>query len=185
MEVTVIRSRRRTIAIQLKPDGSILVRAPRLLPQREIRRFVENHQSWIQNQMKKQSAAKELSDAEEPLDERELKALRESARRDLTQRCVFWAERLGVTYGRISIRHQRSRWGSCSSKGNLNFNCLLMLAPEAVRDYVVVHELCHRKHMNHSPAFWQAVERAMPDWRGAKAWLKQNGEALMLRNPVE
>ena len=71
-----------------------------------------------------------------------------------------------------------------SSKGNLNFNCLLMLAPESVRDYVVVHELCHRKYMNHSTAFWHAVEQAIPDWRSAKAWLKQNGEALMLRNPV-
>ncbi len=184
MEVTVIRSRRRSIAMQLKPDGSVLVRAPRLLPQREIRRFVENHQSWIQNQLKKQAAAQELRDAAEPLDERELKALRESARRDLTQRSAFWAERLGVTYGRISIRHQRSRWGSCSSKGNLNFNCLLMLAPESVRDYVVVHELCHRKHMNHSPAFWQMVEQVLPDWRNAKTWLKRNGETLMLRNPV-
>ena len=184
MEVTVIRSRRRSIALQLKPDGSILVRAPRLLPQWEIHRFVENHRSWIQNQLQKQAAAQELRDAAEPLDECELKALRESARRDLTQRCAFWAERLGVTYGRISIRHQRSRWGSCSSKGNLNFNCLLMLAPESVRDYVVVHELCHRKHMNHSPAFWQMVEQVLPDWRSAKAWLKRNGDALMLRNPA-
>ena len=184
MEVTVIRSRRRSIALQLKPDGSVLVRAPRLLPQWEIRRFVENHRSWIQNQLQKQAAAQELRDAAELLDERELKALRESARRDLTQRCAFWAERLGVTYGRISIRHQRSRWGSCSSKGNLNFNCLLMLAPESVRDYVVVHELCHRKHMNHSPAFWQMVERVLPDWRSAKVWLKRNGETLMLRNPA-
>ena len=184
MEVTVIRSRRRSIALQLKPDGSILVRAPRLLPQWEIRRFVENHRSWIQNQLQKQAAAQELRDAAEPLDERELKALRESARRDLTQRCAFWAERRGVSYGRISIRHQRSRWGSCSSKGNLNFNCLLMLAPESVRDYVVVHELCHRKHMNHSPAFWQMVEQALPDWRSAKVWLKRNGETLMLRNPA-
>ena len=184
MEVTVIRSRRRTISMQMKPDGSILVRAPRLLPRREIRRFVESHESWIQDQMKKQAAAQKLRDAAQPLDERELKALAESARRDLTQRCAFWAERLGVTYGRITIRHQRSRWGSCSSKGNLNFNCLLMLAPESVRDYVVVHELCHRKHMNHSQAFWQMVEQAMPDWRSAKAWLKGNGDALMLRNPV-
>ena len=99
-------------------------------------------------------------------------------------RCAFWAEKVGVSYGRISIRHQKSRWGSCSSKGNLNFNCLLMLAPDSVRDYVVVHELCHRKHMNHSPEFWQAVEQAIPEWRSAKIWLKQNGDALMLRNPA-
>ncbi|MBO7374136.1 MAG: M48 family metallopeptidase [Oscillospiraceae bacterium] len=184
MEVTVIRSRRKTVAVQVKPDGTVLVRAPRLLPQREIRRFVEDHQGWIEKQLRKQAAARELGKDLEPLSMRELKELSESARRDLTQRSAYWAERVGVTYGRISIRHQKSKWGSCSSKGNLNFNCLLMLAPESVRDYVVVHELCHRKHMNHSPTFWQAVEQVLPDWRSAKAWLKQNGDALMLRNPV-
>ena len=184
MEIKVIRSRRKTMAMQIRPDGSVLVRAPRFMPQWVIRSFVESRRGWIQNQLKKQEAEQELREATEPLSERELKALSESARRDLTQRCAFWAERVGVTYGRISIRHQRTRWGSCSSKGNLNFNCLLMLAPESVRDYVVVHELCHRKYMNHSPAFWHTVEQAIPDWRSAKAWLKQNGEALMLRNPV-
>ena len=183
MEITVIRSRRKTMALQVRPDGTVLVRAPRLMPQWAIRRFVESRQEWIRNQLKKQAASEQQRKNIGLLTERELKELTDSARRDLTERCVFWAERLGVTYGRISIRHQRSRWGSCSSQGNLNFNCLLMLAPEMVRDYVVVHELCHRKHMNHSPVFWQAVEQAIPDWRIAKAWLKQNGEALMLRNP--
>jgi hypothetical protein len=184
MEVTVIRSRRKTIAMQVKPDGTILVRAPRLMPQWAVRRFVESRQDWIRNQLKKQAAAQKQREEAGILTEKELKELAGNARRDLTARCEYWAERVGVTYGRISIRHQRSRWGSCSSKGNLNFNCLLMLAPESVRDYVVVHELCHRKHMNHSPAFWREVERAVPDWRSAKAWLKQNGEALMLRNPA-
>ena len=116
MEVTVIRSRRKTVALQVKPDGTVLVRAPRLHPQREIRRFVESHEGWIRNQLKKQEAAQQQREAAEPLDERELKTLAESARRDLTQRCAYWAERVGVTYGRISIRHQKSRWGSCSAK---------------------------------------------------------------------
>ena len=88
---------------------------------------------------------------------------------------------MGVTYGRITIRNQVSRWGSCSSVGNLNFNCLLMLAPPEVRDYVVVHELCHRKEMNHSPAFWAEVEKMIPDYKAHKKWLKDNGTALISR----
>lgn len=184
MEVTVIRSRRKTLALQVKPDGSVEVRAPMLVPKAEIRRFVESHQSWIRRRLQQQAEARALGEGVTPLTEQELKQLVKAAREDLTRRCEAWAPLIGVTYGRISIRHQRGRWGSCSAKGNLNFNCLLMLAPESVRDYVVVHELCHRRHMNHSPAFWQAVEQADPAWREAKVWLKQNGEALMLRNPV-
>ena len=96
---------------------------------------------------------------------------------------AYYAPAVGVTYDRITIRSQRTRWGSCSSRGNLNFNCLLMLAPEKVVDYVVVHELCHRKEMNHSPRFWAEVERILPDYRQSKRWLKENGQSLMGQLP--
>ena len=88
---------------------------------------------------------------------------------------------LGVCFGRITIRNQRSRWGSCSSKGNLNFNCLLMLTPPEVIDSVVVHELCHRKEMNHSKAFYAEVLRVFPDYWKWDKWLKENGPQLMRR----
>lgn len=93
----------------------------------------------------------------------------------------YYAEIMGVTYGRITIRDQKTRWGSCSSKGNLNFNCLLMLMPDKVLDYVVVHELCHLKQMNHSKKFWKEVERYMPDYPNYKKWLNENGGALIER----
>ena len=97
-------------------------------------------------------------------------------------RVEYFANLIGVTYGRITIRNQKTRWGSCSSKGNLNFNCLLMSTPSEVLDYVVVHELCHRKEMNHSKAFWTEVEKALPDYRDAVKWLKEEGSQIMQRN---
>ena len=95
------------------------------------------------------------------------------------KRVAHYAARMGVTYGRITIRHQRTRWGSCSSNGNLNFNCLLMLAPPEVLDYVVVHELCHRKYMNHSKQFWAEVAKVMPDYKKCERWLKEEGSLLI------
>lgn len=85
---------------------------------------------------------------------------------------------MGVTYGRISIREQKTRWGSCSSKGNLNFNWRLIFAPEEVVDYIVVHELAHRKEMNHSRAFYDVVASVLPDYKVQEKWLKENGEKL-------
>ena len=93
----------------------------------------------------------------------------------------YFAPQVGVSYGRITIRNQKTRWGSCSGKGNLNFNCLLMLTPPEVIDYVVVHELCHRKEMNHSKAFWDQVERILPDYKVSEAYLKKEGGAIMAR----
>jgi len=94
-------------------------------------------------------------------------------------RVEYFANIMGVTYGNITIRNQKTRWGSCSSKGNLNFNCLLMLAPSEILDYVVVHELCHRKQMNHSKAFWLEVEKVLPDYKESIEWLKEEGCQLM------
>ena len=91
----------------------------------------------------------------------------------LSAKVRFWAAKMGVTYGTISIRQQATRWGSCSSRGNLNFNWTLILTPEPLQDYVVVHELAHIRHKNHSPAFYAEVERYLPDWRQRQTLLKR------------
>lgn len=109
----------------------------------------------------------------------EIEQLREQARKLVTERVRYYAPIIGVTYGQIAIRTQRTRWGSCGSKGNLNFNCLLALVPPEVLDYVVVHELCHRKELNHSECFWREVERFLPDYTVRKRWLKENGAKLI------
>ena len=179
MEYELIRSDRRTLALQMKPDGAVVVRAPRRTAKRTIDRFVAEHWDWVEKQRAKQASRP----AVEKLTEEELAALKKRARNVFLARCASYAPVVGVRYARVSIRAQHSKWGSCSSKGGLNFNCLLLLAPMAVLDYVVVHELCHLIEMNHSPRFWAEVERVLPDYAAARKWLKQNGASLMARLP--
>ena len=138
----IIKSNRKTIAIQIKPNGEVVVRCPKRMGLEEINAFVEKKSDWIE-----QHLSKLKSTNSEKFTEQEIKALQEQAREVVTRRVQYYTPIIGVTYNRISIRAQHSRWGSCSSKGNLNFNCLLALVPEDVLDYVVVHELCH--HLQH------------------------------------
>ena len=175
-EYTLIRARRKTLGLQIK-DGKVIVRAPMRLPKATIDAFVIKHESWIVKNLAKERAGQSLP----KLTEQELGTLAEQAKEVIPARVAYYAALLGMEYGRITIRTQKTRWGSCSAKGNLNFNCLLMLAPPEVLDSVVVHELCHRKHMNHSKAFYDEIERVMPDYKARHAWLKQNGRALMNR----
>ena len=117
----------------------------------------------------------------QPLSEEELKGLAKKALQIIPERVEYFSKLVGVSYGHITIRNQKTRWGSCSSKGNLNFNCLLMLTPPEVLDYVVVHELCHRKEMNHSKAFWSEVEKVIPNYRKLRKWLSDEGHSIFLR----
>ena len=183
MNVTIIRSNRKTIAIQVHPDLTVTVRAPKRMSDREIRLFVQEKESWIQKHVEQLRRRNEQYDAQglEPLTFAELHELADRALEYIPERVAYFAGQMGVTYGRITIRNQKTRWGSCSSKGNLNFNCLLMLTPPEVIDYVVVHELCHRKEMNHSKAFWKEVAHVMPDYKKALSWLKTEGGMVMRR----
>ena len=113
----------------------------------------------------------------------EIAYLVDDAKRLIPLRVDHYAKQMGVSYGRITIRSQHTRWGSCSSKNNLNFNCLLMLAPDDVLDYVVVHELCHLKEMNHSSRFWAEVQRVLPDYEMSYSWLRKHGAELRAQMP--
>ena len=184
MEFKLIRSNRKTVAIQVNPDLSITVRAPRYASKKEIDRIVEKNEAWIIKHIEKIKMKKAEYDALniKKLTPEEIKTLADQALKIIPQRVKFFAGQVGVDYVRITIRNQKTRWGSCSSKGNLNFNCLLMLAPDEILDYVVVHELCHRKEMNHSKAFWAEVEKVLPDYRESVKWLKEKGNLIMRRN---
>ena len=177
----LIRSDRTTCQIQVKADGSVLVRAPRRMRVQDIDRFVLEKADWIERAQKRVADARERAGSCEPLTDGDIKELADKALRRIPPRVAYFAEIMGVEYGRITIRNQKTRWGSCSGKSNLNFNCLLMLAPDEVVDYVIVHELCHLKEMNHSPAFWNEVERVLPDYRERRLWLKRHGGELIGR----
>lgn len=179
-EIEIVRSSRKTMSLQIKPDGAIVVRAPKRLPEREIYRFVQEKADWIEKHMAKVQQANEAGELS-PLSAAEIHALAQQALQVIPPRVQYYAARMRVTYGRITVRNQTTRWGSCSSQGNLNFNCLLMLAPVEILDYVIVHELAHRKQMNHSAAFWAEVEAVFPDYRQRVKWLKTNGATLLAR----
>lgn len=182
LQINIIYSNRKTIAIEVKMDG-ILVRAPKRASRREITAFLNEKRSWIEKHWEKMQERKELTEKLPPFTMAEIGTLAEKAAVVIPEKTKKYAPLVGVNYGRITIRSQRSRWGSCSSKGNLNFNCLLMLFPDDVIDYVVVHELCHRKHMNHSADFYAEVARVFPDYRRCQKWLKENGNAYISRLP--
>lgn len=181
----LIRSSRKTIAIQITADGTVTVRAPLRCRKADIEDFVTEKREWIirkQEELRCRIQEREARREQLPQwsqeDYRRYQAL---AAQVLQQRTEYFARQMGVAYGRITVRDQKTRWGSCSAKGNLNYNWRLILAPQEVLDYVVVHELAHRREMNHSERFWQLVEEVLPDYRGRRSWLKKNGDLLMSR----
>lgn len=183
MKVTVIRSNRKTVAIQVNSDLSVTVRAPRSVSEKDIEEILKKKEAWISKHIEKIKETKERVEAEptEKLTREKVIALAEEALKVIPERVEYFAKVIGVTYGKITVRNQKTRWGSCSSKGNLNFNCLVMLTPLEVIDYVVVHELCHRKEMNHSKAFWAEVEKVLPNYKEQVKWLKENGGQIIGR----
>ena len=175
--VEIIRCRRKSVGIRVTDEGQIIVRAPRLTGTAEIRRILEGKREWIEKALEKVRERETLP----KLTEEEIKALARQAKKEIPPRVEARARQMGVSYGRIAIRCQKTRWGSCSAQGNLNFNCLLMLCPEEVMDYVIVHELCHRKELNHSAWFKAEVARILPDWQKQARWLKTEGQGIIAR----
>lgn len=180
VNITIISSNRKTLSIQLKP-GEIIARAPLRMKDKEIYSFIESKKSWIEKNLAKIEEREKAIGEVKPFAQEEIKELAEKAKIIIPERVKYYAPKIGVTYNRITIRCQRTRWGSCSSKGNLNFNCLLALFPLEVIDSVVVHELCHRKHMNHSPQFYAEIEKVFPEYRKYHKWLSDNGGVYMGR----
>ena len=215
----IIRSKRRTRAIIIKSDGTLVVRAPAKTTDEAIREFVAQHSAWIEKKRaqlqsavvippkeylpgetfmflgeshqleivehQKQSLvlngsfklSESASDRAEIVFER---WYREQARRILPERVKWYADQFGFQYEGVKITSAKTRWGSCSSKGSLSFSWRLILAPIEQVDYVVVHELVHTIHHNHSRRFWKKLEAVMPDYKERKKWLRNHGPKLMV-----
>lgn len=179
--VEVRRSKRKSAAIKITAAMQIVVYVPLYVSDNEIERMVISKSKWIDEHMLKvQSTVDERSKLEKITFE-QIKELADQAVEYIPKRVKYYAEKENFVYNKITIKNLVSRWGSCSTKGNLNFNCLLMLTPDYVIDYIVVHELCHLREMNHSEKFWAEIEKIMPDYQRAELWLKQNGGNLISR----
>lgn len=179
-----VRSSRKTLSVEIGPTG-LTVKAPFSASKRDVEAFLRKRPHWVlahydamQEKMEKLSQQNGNSHLSESQKEALEKRYRNLARECITKRASYYAAQLGVTYSSIRIAEQKTRWGSCSSRGTLSFHWRLVLAPPAVMDYVVVHEVCHLIHMDHSPDFWAEVESLMPDYKVYKTWLKKNGLAL-------
>lgn len=178
MEPRIIRSRRKTISIEIK-DGEVLVRAPLRVPNYEIQNFVAKNQKWIDTHLQKAKEQEEKYKNVVPFTKEEIEGYKQRALQVIPERVEHFASIMGLSYGKISIRAQRTLWGSCNSKGNLSFNCLLMLTPPEVIDSIVVHELCHLRHMNHSQKFYDDVLKYCPDYYKWNEWLKDYGKLIL------
>ena len=170
------RARRWTLTV---PWGeAVVLTVPAGMPEREIESVISSQREWIARARAEQTPRLRL----DPRRVSEAEA-RQAARELVTMVLDDEAPALGVSYGMVQIRDQRTRWGSCSARGNLSFNWRLALAPFEVLDYVVVHELCHLREPNHSKRFWRLVASRRPGWRRQRDWLTTNGPELLAFRP--
>ncbi len=169
----VLRQRRgiKHVSIRVGVAGKVTVSAPLRVPEFFIEKFVKEKADWIAD-AKKQIQKKE-AEQESRIQFPSFESSRARAKKLLIERARYWAEQYDVKFEKVSIKRAATRWGSCSSKGNLNFHYRLYFLPEELREYVVVHEICHLIEMNHSRAFWKEVERSMPSWRSYKRQLQK------------
>lgn len=221
-DYSIIKSKRKTLSIRIEEDGSVVVKAPSFLTEKEIEQFVIKKQEWIlvhmkdileQKKLKKEirfesgtvlpyqgedlilevlpvepgkkteiiRTKKHLFVCTEQTQSHEIHQILmewylEEAKKELAERLTYYAKIMSLTPAKLTLRDAKTRWGSCSSKGNIMLNWRLILTPPDVIDYVIVHELCHLKEMNHSKAFWELVEEVIPDYKIRRKWLKEHYE---------
>lgn len=182
---TLIQSRRKSCAISVDMEKGVIVRIPVGFSKKQLGEFFQEKEEWItRHYLKYKETQEKINRKRETMTPHQREALqkryREAAKEYIPKRVEFYKQFVTGDYSRITIRDQKTRWGSCSASGTLSFSWRLMLAPPTILDYVVVHELCHFEHMNHSREFWQAVENILPDYKQRRDWLKEHGAELML-----
>lgn len=167
-EIRIIRSARRTISLEVTRNGEAIVRAPYRMSEEKIAEFTEKHREWLEIHLKKRrekSKREELFDADKD-------NMKLHAKEVIFPKVKYYSEIMGVFPSKVRISEAKTRFGSCSSENSLSFSYRLMMYPEKVIDYVVIHELSHILHHNHGKDFWKTVEEFMPDYKEAEKMLK-------------
>lgn len=187
LEYQLIRSKRKTLALYVRRDGRIEVRAPLRTSKTYIDDFVLKKQDWIESTRSKLSARQTVKKTVRLTAKEELR-YKEQAKEYLQQKSLYYSYRMGLNPGAVKINSAKTRWGSCNRKGDINFTYRLLFAPEELIDYVVVHELAHLKEMNHSPKFWSVVEQTLPDYKARRKRLREfehQVEVVIIQVPQE
>ena len=174
IRISVIRSARKSLGLEVRDANTVLARIPTRVSDRELKAFVENHRSWILEKTEVMAEREEKRKSiPAPPPELLSKTDRMKIQLKIGKRVRHYCEAMGVTVGYVTVKNQKTRWGSCSAKGNVNFNYQLAFLPDELLDYVVIHELAHRRHMDHSRAFWAEVEKYCPDYLERREQLKE------------
>jgi predicted metal-dependent hydrolase len=173
-KVEVIKSLRRSVVLTVK-NGRIIVKAPVGFSDRKIKAFLDTKRSWIDKRLKEFEESKNVP----KLTSEEIEKLRNETYNIVNDFADKYSKIIGVSFNKITVKKQRSIWGSCSTKRNLNFNLLLSLMPKEIIEYVVIHELCHLKEMNHSNKFWRLVKTYCKNCEYCKKWLKVEGNKML------
>ena len=174
IRISVIRSARKSLGLEVRDANTVLARIPTRVSDRELKAFVENHRSWILEKTEVMAEREEKrKSTPAPPPELLSKTDRMKIQLKIGKRVRHYCEAMGVTVGYVTVKNQKTRWGSCSAKGNVNFNYQLAFLPDELLDYVVIHELAHRRHMDHSRAFWAEVEKYCPDYLERREQLKE------------
>ena len=176
IEYELVRSKRKTLAVQVTREGRVIVRAPLRLAKYRIERFVAEHTDWIARALADQQSRRAAHP--EPDEAKQAELIRR-AKIELPPKVQHYAQLMNLYPAGLKITSARTRFGSCSGKNSICFSWRLMDYPEPAIDYVVVHELAHRREMNHSKAFWKIVEQYKPNYKWSKRWLKEEGVKLL------
>jgi predicted metal-dependent hydrolase len=173
---TKINKRAKRISVRVYPDERVVVTMPKKLPEAFVQGFVERKSEWIlqtQDWFKKHPQPVRTKHTK-----REIEQYKKEALQLVTERLLHFNQQYGFRYTKISIRNQKTRWGSCSRTGTLSFNYRIALLPSGLADYIIVHELCHLKEMNHSVKFWKLVSETTPDWKERRKALRKYQHTL-------
>lgn len=175
----IYRQKRKTIAMSFSDEGTLIIKMPKSCKMDQVYKFMKLKQNWI---LEHYIRIMKRLEKRQIITEKQYKDYLKSAATILNEKVQYYSKIIGVSYNHVTIRNQKTRWGSCSSKGNINLNWKLILMPDEIQDYVIIHELCHLIEMNHSPRFWRHVHKFCNNYQNCRMWLRENAPEVEIRD---